>query len=305
MRRAVTRVVVGLAVVAAALTAASCGSVTDRGPSAMTGTIVARGNAALELSEQQGTKDIVLIRRILVPADSWVVVTASGVSGTGARRVGVAHVGPGESRDLSVALALGSTSSQRLTVVLHVDRGMVGRFEFDAARFETSPDKPYFIDGTELSRVVPDAPVTSIAEASGAGVASDIAARSGTVALEVSSRLMVFSGMVIDRVLAPGPAWVVVYLVGTDGRPSGRAGIVAVPPGKSEGVTVSIDADVVLTPRVLVVLHSDAGAPGRLEFDPADFEGSPDRPYSVGGAECSTGVGLRNYGLTDEDDSGM
>lgn len=299
------RVIVGLAAAAAALAVASCGGGASRGSSTMTGAIVARGNAALELAEPQGAKDEVLLRRVLAPSGSWVVVTASTATGSAPRRVGVAHVDAGETRDLSVRLAQGSTSSQKLSVSLHVDRGVAARFEFDRARFETSPDKPYFIDGTELSRVVTDAPVSSLADALGAGIASDIAADPGAVALNVSSRLMVLDGVVVDRVVAPGPAWVVVYLVGTDGRPNGRAGFAAVPAGGSDGVAVPIDRGVVLTPRVLVVLHADRGAVGRLEFDPADFRGSPDRPYAAGGSEVASPVGLRNYGLTDEGGSGM
>jgi len=38
--------------------------------------------------------------------------------------------------------------------VLQADRGVRGSFEYDAARFESSPDKPYYVGGSEVSVLV-------------------------------------------------------------------------------------------------------------------------------------------------------
>jgi hypothetical protein len=69
-------------------------------------------------------------------------------------RVGVAHVDGGESRGVSVTLDPKAKLTDKLLVALHADRGIPGTFEFDMSRFESSPDKPYFIDGMELAKAV-------------------------------------------------------------------------------------------------------------------------------------------------------
>ena len=273
-----------------------------RTPPAMVGAIVAPGGVALELSDEQSAKDQVMIERILAPAASWVVVTAFDAPGSEGSRVGLTHVGPRETLDLRVPLEPGASSSQRLSVALHVDRGVIGRFEFDPERFDASPDKPYFVDGTGLSVVVTDTPVYSLARSSGAGAGDEVAAASGTAVLEVAERLMALNGLTIGRVVAPSPSWVAIYLVGTDGRSTALAGSARVPAGESAGVRVEIGPGVAVTKRVLVVLHSDTGVSGRFEFDPARFAVGHDRPYAVDGVEVSRPVFLRNY--LDVDGSG-
>jgi len=44
--------------------------------------------------------------------------------------------------------------TEKVLVVLQADRGVRGSFEYDAARFESSPDKPYYVGGSEVSVLV-------------------------------------------------------------------------------------------------------------------------------------------------------
>jgi hypothetical protein len=269
----------------------------SREPAPMTGVVVARGKAALDVSDQQLVAGEVRMDRVLAPADSWVVVTSESATGSAPIPVGMTHVTAGETRDLRVALEPGTDPAKAQTVTLHVDRGIPGRFEFDASRFESSPDKPYYVGGSELSRkVLRDAIVASLAQAAGSTPASEVTATSRTVALDVATRLLALDHIVMDRVRAPGPAWVVVYLVGADGRPGSRVGIVGIPAGESAGVSVPLDRSATLTRKLLVVLQSDGGTVGVFDFDRARFVSSPDRPYAVGGAEVSAVVEVRDFG---------
>lgn len=251
--------------------------VATRTPPAMAGAIVAPSNVALELSNALGTRDLIRIDRVVASTDSWIVVTSSDAPGSEGSRVGVAHVVPGEMLDLRVPLEPGASSSQRLSVVLHMDLGVIGRFEFD-------PRRPLSSRIRRSSRSIGHrAPVTRWPVAW------------GSAALVAAERLMALNGVVIKRVVALAPSWLAIYLVGTDGRPNTLAGSTKVPAGESDSVRVEIGPSVVPTRRMLVVLQSDTGVEGRFEFDPARFVDSPDRPYSVDGVEVSSPVFLRNY----------
>lgn len=98
----------------------------------------------------------------------------------------------------------------------------------------------------------------------------------------------------VDRVLAPGPSWIVVTQVVMGPvrgmmseepstpvvMPRGRVlAIVAVPKGEMRDVIVPLDPGTPLTRMVSVVLHADRGIIGSYEFDMDDFADSPDKPY--------------------------
>jgi hypothetical protein len=191
--------------------------------------------------------------------------------------------------------------NQELVVTLHADRGVRGRFEFDPARFDASPDKPYSVGGVMLSAtVVRDTSVLSLAAVGGADVAGEPAAAAGLAVLEVASRLTVINRLVIDRIVAPGPSWVAVYLVDPEGRPGDLAGVARVEQGESVGVEIPITIDRTLTDRLLVALHADLGVPGRFEFSVTGFAESPDKPYVSDGFEVSRPVLLRGYGMSND-----
>jgi hypothetical protein len=82
------------------------------------------------------------------------VVVHLDVDGKPGERVGLVHVDGGESRVVDVALDPKVELTDKLLVALHADRGIVGKFEFDMGKFETSPDKPYFVEGMELATAV-------------------------------------------------------------------------------------------------------------------------------------------------------
>lgn len=294
--RVVGAVVVAVLVVAVAAVAYSSG----RAPAAMLGAVVAPRDVALQVANQRSAAGRLVVARVQVPGASWVVVTAEDPASGGPAVVGVAHVDAGESREVDVPLDAGVGLFRKLTVTLHADRGVARRFEFDRARFEGSPDKPYSVNGSEVATtVVKDTIVTPLAVAAGAAVSSEPSAAPDS-ALDVANRLAVINSLVVDRVMAPGPSWVAVYLVNDDGTPGALAGKLRVAAGEHMNVEVPIVIDQNLTEKLLVALQADDGVAGTFEFDPAAFASSSDKPYSLGGAEMSREVLLRGYGMEND-----
>jgi len=144
-------IIVGLAVVliAGGIAAYSYAA----GPQAMVGVVVAARNASFDVSKPV-TGGQLTVDRVLAPDDSWVVVHLD-MDGKPGTRVGVAHVAAGTSTDVVVELDPAVPLTDKLIVALHADRGTRGKFEFDMKQFESSPDKPYFVDGKELAKEIP------------------------------------------------------------------------------------------------------------------------------------------------------
>ena len=96
--------------------------------------------------------------------------------------------------------------------------------------------------------------------------------------LEVSESQSSDTVLTVDRVVTPGPAWLVVHLE-KDGMPGDRVGLVHVDKGESTDVEVPVEG--VTTPKVIVAVHADKGTLEEFDFDMMDKEASPDRPYFV------------------------
>lgn len=124
-----------------------------------------------------------------------------------------------------------------------------------------------------------------------------IIAAAGSASLEATDQVGPADTIVVRRVLAPGAAWVAVYLIGAGGVPTRRVGLVRVPAGESLGVVVPIDPRQALTDKLLVALQADLGVADTFEFDPAHPEEGADKPYVAGGVELSKPVFVRAYGM--------
>lgn len=142
-------IVAAVALAASAAVLTGCmGSAEDR---AVWGYVVAEKNAQLELAESQPGVDELVVDRVLAPGDAWIVVHADD-NGAPGERVGLAHVEKGESTDVKVALE--GVTTPRVIVAVHADRGTNQEYDFDMMNREMSPDRPYFVNGAELARVV-------------------------------------------------------------------------------------------------------------------------------------------------------
>jgi hypothetical protein len=226
--------------------------------------------AQLDVAATQNGVNALVVKRVLSPTDGWVVVHAD-MNGKPGARVGIAPVKRGESLDVKVPLK--GLTTPKVIVALHADKGVAGEFDFDMMNKEMSPDRPFFVNGEELAKVV------TVRE-------FGVKAGAGTATIEASVQVSPSGATeVVASVKTPTDAWVVVHLE-KDGGPGQRIGLVHVGAGETSGVVVPLEP-LKLTPKLVVALHADKGDPGLFEFDMDDKINSLDQPFFVGGKEVA------------------
>lgn len=277
MKRLSLAAVALAALAAISLTLAGCSAATQSktDTTKVWGYVASPDKAQLDVAANQDGVTDLIVKRVLAPSDAWVVVH-SDVNGKPGMRVGLTHVSRGES--LNVKVALKDLTTPDVIVALHADKGTPGTFDFDMMNKEMSADRPFFVNEKELAKVV------TVRE-------YGVPAAATLASLVASDQIGATKKLVIASVMAPTPAWVVVYLE-KDGGPGQRIGLVHVPAGASKDVTVALDP-LPLTPNLIVALHTDAGDPGLFNFDPADELNSLDQPFFVNGQELAIRVRVK------------
>jgi len=112
--------------------------------------------------------------------------------------------------------------------------------------------------------------------------------------LELAENQQDATELVVDRVLAPQDAWVVVHL-DNNGKPGMRVGLQHVKKGESTNVKVKLDK--VGTPKVIVALHADRLNADKFDFDMMAPKMSADRPYFVDEKELAKVITVREFGV--------
>lgn len=115
--------------------------------------------------------------------------------------------------------------------------------------------------------------------------------------LEIDADQLGADELVVDRVLAPGDAWVVVH-ADDNGKPGMRVGLAHIDKGESTNVKVELED--VTTDKVIVAVHADRGVKGEFDFDMMSPTMSPDRPYFVDEKELAAVVTVREFGVQAE-----
>ncbi len=266
-----------LALAGAALVATGCttSKQAETDTSKVWGYVASADKAQLELDEQQDGAKSLVVKRVLAPSDAWVVVHAD-MNGKPGMRVGLAHVKRGESLDVKVPLK--DVTTPKVIVAVHADKGTADKFDFDMMNKEMSPDRPFFVGGSELAKV---ATVRQYG----------IEAAPGEASLTASDQPGATSELVVGNVLAPSDAWVVVHLE-KDGAPGSRVGLVHVRAGETSNVVVKLDP-LPLTDNLLVALHADKADPELFNFDMEDTVNSADQPFFIDGKEVAIKVPVK------------
>ena len=200
------------------------------------------------------------------------------MNGKPGMRVGLAPVKRGESLDVKVPLK--DLTTPKVIVAVHADKGTAGEFDFDMMNKEMSPDRPFFVDGAELAKVVTVRDF-GVHGRRRHGVASrprtsperPSSSSSSTVQLRPPTR---GSSCTSRRTAAPASASACCTSL--------RA--------RRTDVVVPLDP-VPLTPNLLVAVHADNGDPGLFEFDMDDKLNSPDQPFFVDGEEVAIKVPVK------------
>jgi hypothetical protein len=154
MKRAIQIGGIALAVIALlGMTAYAFANAPAKGSMGVWGYVVAEKNAKLELDADQGGAKAanLVVDRVLAPGDAWVVVHTDD-NGMPGMRVGLKHVSAGETRDIVVPLE--DVTTDKVIVAIHADKGTAGKFDFDMDKKTQSADRPFFVSGKELAKVV-------------------------------------------------------------------------------------------------------------------------------------------------------
>lgn len=130
----------------------------------------------------------------------------------------------------------------------------------------------------------------------GADDVMGIVARSGDAAIIVSDQPEANGVVMIDKVVSPRDAFVVVHQ-SDGGMPGERLGYASVKAGVSRNVKVELDSEVALTPQLLAAVHVDRGNKGELDFDMDNLERSADKPFFVDGKEVAAAFKAANFGV--------
>jgi len=100
--------------------------------------------------------------------------------------------------------------------------------------------------------------------------------------------------IVLDKVVAPQGAWVVVH-TDDNGMPGERVGLTHVSAGVNTNVEVALKD--VTSDKVIVALHADKATPNQFDFDMEKKTTSPDRPFFVDKKELAKVVTVRDFGV--------
>lgn len=130
----------------------------------------------------------------------------------------------------------------------------------------------------------------------GAEEVMGIIAPKGAATIAASDQPDAKGTVVIDKVVAPDNAFVVVHQ-NDGGMPGERLGYAQVDEGTSTKVVVKLDPKVKMTPEVLAAVHIDRGKKGEFEFDMENREHSPDQPYFVDGKEVAVAFKAAEFGV--------
>lgn len=227
------------------------------------GVVAAEGDAWLTFGPDTDRAGVVVVEKLLAPADGWVVVRSTADESV----LGYAHVAEGESEDVEVPLEW--ADGPAVTVSLHADMGVRGTFEFDPDRVERSADRVILVRRQ---------PVTQPLTLSSYGVL----APSYTSSLLIGDQPGVTDSVYVPYARTPDDGgWISIRLV-EDGRPTEVIGYESRGAHESFEFTVPIDGTR-LTDELAVTLHADQGERGVFEYDSDDPFGSPDRPFLTAG----------------------
>jgi plastocyanin len=197
---------------------------------------------AVVVSHQDAGQGIVVIDEISAAEPGWIVIHLN-VDGAPGPVIGHAAVQPGLNEAVPVEIDL-SRATPELFAMLHVDRGVLGEYEFPG---EDVPAMAADVMVNEPFTVMLPTPAASV-------TASDQSAVNGTV--------------VVDQVVAAQAGWIVIH-IDANGAPGPVIGFAPVVAGANPDVAVAIDL-AQATPTLHAMLHVDAGTLGKYEFPGED-----------------------------------
>lgn len=242
------------------------------------GVLAAPTNARIDLGTQAAlgsTAGGIRIARVVAPVDGWLVARSATAPGA---VLGKASVKRGESTDIVIPVEF--LDSARVRIALHADRGTHGTFEFDPIARQAGTDMPVFADGVRVERAL------TLAQF-GEPVAS------GAALVRTESQKVMDNALSVSYLLVPGPSWIAVNRVNTNGTLGARIGLIGRAAGEGMLVLVPLTGKVAEGDQLAVTAYADRGVRDAFEFSAGNPTGSADQPYVSDGAMVSQRITVR------------
>mgnify|MGYP000536508255 CR=1 FL=1 len=204
---------------------------------------------SISVSDQLSLDGVVTVASVFSPQPGWIAIHADNNGAPGAV-VGIMNVLGGLNENVPVGIdVLGATPT--LWVMLHVDDGTIGEYEFDG---QSGFDNPVSADGQVVMQSF------------------------NVTAIRVFDQRLTNDTAAVASTISAQGGWMVIH-ADNNGAPGAVIGAWLLQPGTSPATRVLLDPAGV-TPILWAMLHVDDGTLGVYEFD---GQSGLDAPVSVNG----------------------
>jgi len=215
----------------------------------------------VKVSDQPLNNGMIKVDEVVSDGPGWVVIYTINPNGQPDQPVGFAHVNDGDTKNVMVQIDPAKVAGQ-LYAMLHVDKGVVGKFEFPG------PDGPIMM-GVQM--IVGRFTITGLAANSASNPTEPAPPQktTQTPAIIVANQPIVNNQIILPEVISVGEEWVVVHKQNGDGSMGEMAGFAAVHDGVNKNVVVPLDTS--LTSSVMyAMLHQNNSKKSSPEFPGRD-----------------------------------
>jgi predicted lipoprotein with Yx(FWY)xxD motif len=215
----------------------------------------------VKVSDQPLNNGMLKVDEVVSDGPGWVVIYTINNNGQPDQPVGYASVKDGDNKNVMVKIDPAKVKGE-LYAMLHVDRGVVGTFEFPG------PDGPIMM-GVQM--IVGRFTITGSAANSGSNPTEPAQPQktTQTPAIIVANQPIVNKSIILPEVISVGDEWVVIHKQNGDGTLGEMAGFAPVHDGINKNVVVPLDTS--MTSSVMyAMLHEDNSKKSSPEFPGRD-----------------------------------
>jgi predicted lipoprotein with Yx(FWY)xxD motif len=234
----------------------------DAGMGGMVMVTPSSGNIPMvKVSDQPLNNGMITIDEVVSSGPGWVVIYTINTNGQPDAPLGHAPVKDGDNKNVMVQIDPSKVAGP-LYAMLHVDQGVVGKFEFPG------PDGPIMM-GVQM--IVGRFTITGAA-ANGSKNSTESTTpqkNTQTPAIIVANQPIVNKAIILPEVISVGEEWVVIHKQNGDGSMGEMAGFAPVHDGVNKNVVVPLDTS--LTSSVMyAMLHQNNSKKSSPQFPGVD-----------------------------------
>lgn len=231
----------------------------------------------IKVSDQPITRGSIVIDEVVVAEPAWVVIYATKGNGQPDQPIGHAGLQAGDNRNVKIDLDA-SKATGTLYAQIHIDRGIIGAFEFPGA------DEP-LMSGVQM--------ISSTFKIQNNESTADKPTPSGPEpSIIVANQPIIDGKIIIPEVVSNGEAWLVVHRQNGDGTMGSMVGYANIQDGVNKNVVVAVDTN--STSAVMyAMLHENNAKLGSPQYPGVDV------PIMINGQMISPTFEITQNGVPD------